>query len=88
MSKHELRYQICVSGAARGDSVEPAKELAAAVAREIVRRGHLVVTGAPDEERRRTFIMRATELLARERQQVGAVLGLGHVGGDGLHAGG
>jgi hypothetical protein len=27
---------------------------------------HLVVTGAPDEERRRTFIMRATELLARD----------------------
>lgn len=46
MRKHELRYQICVSGAARGDSVEPAKELAAAVAREIVRRGHLVITGA------------------------------------------
>jgi uncharacterized protein (TIGR00725 family) len=35
-----------VSGAARGDSVEPAKELAGAVAREIVRRGHLVITGA------------------------------------------
>jgi len=46
MSKNDLRYQICVSGAARGDSVEPAKELAAEVAREIVRRGHLVITGA------------------------------------------
>ncbi len=46
MSNHNLRYQICVSGAARGDSVEVGKELAAAVAREIVRRGHLVVTGA------------------------------------------
>jgi uncharacterized protein (TIGR00725 family) len=46
MSKNELRYQICVSGAARGDSVEPAKELAAEAAREIVRRGHLVITGA------------------------------------------
>lgn len=46
MSKHDLRYQICVSGAARGDSVEVGKQLAAAVAREIVRRGHLVVTGA------------------------------------------
>jgi uncharacterized protein (TIGR00725 family) len=44
MSK--LRYQICVSGAARGDSVELAKELSAEVAREIVRRGHLVMTGA------------------------------------------
>jgi len=46
MSKHDLRYQICVSGAARGDSVETGKELAGEVAREIVRRGHLVVTGA------------------------------------------
>ena len=46
MSKHELRYQICVSGAARGDSVKVGQELAAEVAREIVRRGHLVVTGA------------------------------------------
>lgn len=46
MSKHDLRYQICVSGAARGDSVELAKELAMTVAREIVRRGHLVMTGA------------------------------------------
>ncbi len=46
MPKHDLRYQICVSGAARGDSVEPAKDLAAAAAREIVRRGHLVITGA------------------------------------------
>ena len=46
MSKHELRYQICVSGAARGDSVKIGEDLAAEVAREIVRRGHLVVTGA------------------------------------------
>lgn len=46
MNKHELRYQICVSGAASGDSVETGKLLAAEVAREIVRRGHLVVTGA------------------------------------------
>jgi uncharacterized protein (TIGR00725 family) len=46
MSKHDLRYQICVSGAARGDSVDLAKDLAIEVGREIVRRGHLVVTGA------------------------------------------
>ncbi len=46
MSKHELRYQICVSGAARGDSIKVGEELAAEVAREIVRRGHLVITGA------------------------------------------
>jgi uncharacterized protein (TIGR00725 family) len=44
MSK--MKYQICVSGAARGDSVELAKFLAAAVAREIVRRGHVVTSGA------------------------------------------
>jgi uncharacterized protein (TIGR00725 family) len=44
MSK--LKYQICVSGAARGDSVELAKHLAGEVGREIVRRGHLVVSGA------------------------------------------
>jgi uncharacterized protein (TIGR00725 family) len=42
----KLRYQICVSGAARGDSVELAKHLAGEVAREIVRRGHIVMTGA------------------------------------------
>ena len=46
MSKHDLRYQICVSGAARGDSIATGKELASEVAREIVRRSHLVVTGA------------------------------------------
>lgn len=46
MNKHELRYQICVSGAARGNSIETGKLLAAAAAREIVRRGHLVTTGA------------------------------------------
>lgn len=42
----KLRYQICVSGAARGDSIETGKILAAAAGREIVRRGHLVTTGA------------------------------------------
>jgi uncharacterized protein (TIGR00725 family) len=46
MRKHDLRYQICVSGAARGDSVEIGKNLSVEVGREIVRRGHLVVTGA------------------------------------------
>ncbi|HSH31784.1 MAG TPA: hypothetical protein VK963_03930 [Candidatus Saccharimonadales bacterium] len=39
-------YQICVSGAAAGSSVGPAVVLAAAVAREIVQQGHLVLTGA------------------------------------------
>jgi uncharacterized protein (TIGR00725 family) len=42
----KIRYQICISGAARGDSVETGKKLAAAAATEIVRRGHLVITGA------------------------------------------
>lgn len=42
----KIRYQICVSGAARGPSVELAKHLAAEVAKEIVGRGHLVMTGA------------------------------------------
>lgn len=46
MSKHELRYQICLSGAARGDSVESGKLLVQEAAREVVRRGHLVTTGA------------------------------------------
>jgi uncharacterized protein (TIGR00725 family) len=41
-----LRYQICISGAARGDSVGTGHELAAAVAREVVKRGHIVMTGA------------------------------------------
>lgn len=45
-SKPSLRYQICVSGAARGESIETGKELASEAAREIVRQGHLVVTGA------------------------------------------
>jgi uncharacterized protein (TIGR00725 family) len=43
---NKIRYQICISGAARGDSVETGKKLAAAAATEIVRRGHLVITGA------------------------------------------
>lgn len=46
MSNHDLKYQICVSGAAAGDSVELAKDMAAEAGRQIVRRGHLVTTGA------------------------------------------
>jgi uncharacterized protein (TIGR00725 family) len=42
----KIRYQICVSGSSRGATVELAKHMAAAVAREIVHRDHLVVTGA------------------------------------------
>ena len=39
-------YQICISGAAAGDSVEVASSLVKDVGREIVRRGHNVLTGA------------------------------------------
>ncbi len=39
-------YQICVSGAAKGDSVEEGKELAAAVGAEIAKAGHSLLTGA------------------------------------------
>lgn len=39
-------YQICVSGAAKGDSVEEGKELAAAVGIEIAKAGHSLLTGA------------------------------------------
>jgi uncharacterized protein (TIGR00725 family) len=45
-AKMNLRYQVCISGAARGASIETGKVLAAEAAREIVRRGHLVITGA------------------------------------------
>jgi uncharacterized protein (TIGR00725 family) len=43
---NKLHYQICFSGAARGDSVALAKDMAAQVAREVVKRGHLLVSGA------------------------------------------
>lgn len=39
-------YQICISGSAKGDPVMMAYELAGDVAREIVKRGHIVLTGA------------------------------------------
>jgi len=46
MSKLNLQYQICVSGAARGDSVITGAKLAAAVGKEIASRGHITLTGA------------------------------------------
>jgi uncharacterized protein (TIGR00725 family) len=46
MAKHQLQYQICVSGAARGESVTTGAKLAAAAGREIARRGHITLTGA------------------------------------------
>lgn len=42
----KLKYNICVSGAAKGDSVAFAKGLAKAVGVQIVEQGHIVVTGA------------------------------------------
>jgi uncharacterized protein (TIGR00725 family) len=39
-------YQICVSGAAKGDSVEEGKELARAVGAAIAEAGHALMTGA------------------------------------------
>jgi uncharacterized protein (TIGR00725 family) len=46
MAKQKLQYQICVSGAARGDSVITGAKLAAAAGHEIARRGHITLTGA------------------------------------------
>ncbi|HSX14653.1 MAG TPA: hypothetical protein VLE72_01960 [Candidatus Saccharimonadales bacterium] len=39
-------YQICISGAAAGDSVEVASGFVKDVAKEVIRRGHIVLTGA------------------------------------------
>lgn len=39
-------YQICVSGAARGESVERGKELATEVGKAIAHGGHTLMTGA------------------------------------------
>ena len=39
-------YQICVSGAAKGHSVEEGKELAQAAGRAIAHAGHSLLTGA------------------------------------------
>lgn len=39
-------YQICVSGAAKGDSVDEGKELAAGLGRAIAKAGHALMTGA------------------------------------------
>lgn len=42
----KLKYNICVSGAAKGDSVNFAKSLAKAVGVQVVEQGHIVLTGA------------------------------------------
>src|SRR5665213_4302981 len=39
-------YQICVSGAAKGDSVEEGKELAVELGLAIAKAGHALMTGA------------------------------------------
>ena len=46
MPKIAIQYQICISGAARGKSIETGAELAKAAAREIAKRGHITLTGA------------------------------------------
>jgi uncharacterized protein (TIGR00725 family) len=42
----ELRFTICVSGAAEGVTVETAADEAAQLGREIAKRGHILTTGA------------------------------------------
>lgn len=44
--KKHLRFTICVSGAAGGETVEESKDLAAALGREIATQGHILTTGA------------------------------------------
>ena len=39
-------YQFCVSGAARGESVEESRELAYLIGKELARRGHSLLSGA------------------------------------------
>lgn len=41
-------FQICISGAAKGPSVELSHGFAKEIAREVVARGHIVLTGATD----------------------------------------
>jgi len=46
MAKTKNVYQICISGAARGNSVRLGQELSEAVGREVAARGHITLTGA------------------------------------------
>jgi uncharacterized protein (TIGR00725 family) len=41
-----IRYKICISGGAEGESAENAYELAKIVGREVAKRGHVLITGA------------------------------------------
>ncbi len=45
-STSRLRYSICVSGAAAGDTVQTAAEVSKAVGAAIARSGHILTTGA------------------------------------------
>lgn len=44
--KTTIRYSICVSGAAHGDTVEQAADLAYEVGKNIAKLGHILTTGA------------------------------------------
>ena len=46
MKQKQLRYSICVSGAASGTTVKTASRLAQQVGTAIGRRGHIITTGA------------------------------------------
>ncbi|HET9174380.1 MAG TPA: hypothetical protein VFN56_03805, partial [Candidatus Saccharimonadales bacterium] len=46
MNRKGGMYQICVSGAAHGDSVEEGHQLAAAIGEAIAKGGHSLLTGA------------------------------------------
>lgn len=39
-------YQFCVSGAAKGETVEEGQEMAEAIGKELAKRGHTLLTGA------------------------------------------
>jgi uncharacterized protein (TIGR00725 family) len=42
----KLRYSICVSGAAAGDTVKKSSVMATQIGQEIAKRGHILTTGA------------------------------------------
>ena len=46
MSSSQTVYQICVSGAARGETVDTAARLAVQTAAAIAKQGHILLTGA------------------------------------------
>ncbi len=46
LRRHKMRYSICLSGAASGHTVEPARKMAEEVGRAIAKAGHIITTGA------------------------------------------